>query len=1069
MPFITDEDIGVKPRSSAKAQFISDEDLKVVAPSPVLGQAALPDVGARLGATAPTPPEQTYFSDIIPQYKQEVSEAQQRFTKPESNVIDKILGTFQYVASPVSALTRPLLGEPTQRGLQAAGVPEPIAKYGGVGAEFLIPTGPFAVGKTAQLTKAKAISAGLKSAYGVNLPDPASLSKLQIQNQNFTAWEKFIGPKFDTVSDRIGGFLQRFGLADNLSKQQQTIKQFRIKKRQLKGEISDRFVVLKNRIEELPLEEQSLFEESLGLDVPTGNQNVDSLISDIRNSINEVSKGIPVVKEIIKKVASKAAPDEIPLYHGTTTDVKGDLIKSIRGDFGPGLYFTDNPRDVHLLGSETLGAGDDAPTIYPAYFKGKAIDSNSVEFKVIGKKYGLNVPPITDKNIFSYTHFVKAVKEKFKPISSDDLVSSQQIANHILSNEKIDAIKGHYGSVFTSQFAILNPKAIRYLDEPIFDTKKENVLLNLEEEAPGLLGVRGITKTIDADELDLYKEYGFKRAPGNKPNAKQIRINRKFTKDELGQLSELDTGANYIANIGKSLANDVSAFQFYDDISKHFINNAPTSKAPGYRKVSEKKIRGTDLFRKGTLAGKYVPESLADDLEYTDDIRGSYANVPFIKQYIKANQQWKVLKTAWNPKVHFGNFISSAINFDLIDARKRTLITAAKEISNKKSLYRLAEQHGVFKGGYVRTESDGLSKDALEMFINTIQHEKDLDNNNIINTGVKIADKFKTLAINSNSKLLSVYNLEDDIFKFAIFIDRINKGYKPVDAATDSRVLGIDYDIQAPVINILRDTAHPFISYPYRIIPRLTEAAVKHPVKFGKWAVLGYALQQALTDDEQGSIELLPERQKQTALGIPGAPSTLIKVGKDKVVNVQRLIPGGNIFDVPDFGVPLLPQPLQPSGGLAGSLSRSFVQGRDQFGEKLLESPTSQLSKLGTRAESFLESNVPNIPGVPYAPSTKQLTQAASGQYSPYQDPKTITQAALGTIGIDIINLDKRRLTKVQEKTLKNDLTVIGQMEYKLRANLKKGLISQDNYVIEQLKLANERILLKAKFRDKTK
>lgn len=896
MPFITDEDLGAKPKPklSSKIQFVSDEDLaEPVAPSPVSGQVALP--------------EQTYFSDIIPQYRQEISEAQQRFTKPESNIVDKILGTFQYAALPISTLSRPLLGEPTQRGLQAAGVPENIAKYGGLGSELLIPTGPFAIAKTAQTTKLKAAAEGLKAAYGVNLPDPASLSKLQIQNKNLTAWEKFIGPKFDTVSDKIGGFLQRFGLADNLTKQQQTIKQFRIKKRQLKGEISDRFITLKNRIQELPLEEQRLFEKSFSLDVPTGNQNIDSLILDIRNAIDESVQGVQVQK--------KVSP-ELPI------------------------------------------PSEEAPV---------------------------------------------------------------------------------------------------------------NILLNLAEEAPGLLGARGITKIIEADELDLYKEYGFILSPGNKPGSKQIRVNRKFTGDELGQLTELDTGANYIANIGRSLANDVSAFQFYDDIFKHFINSGLVEKTPGYRKVSSRKIRGTDLFQKGTLAGQYIPEDLADDLEYIDDIRSSYANVPGIKQYIKANQAWKILKTAWNPKVHFGNFFSSAINFDLVDARKRTLITAMKELKNKKSMYRLAEQQGVFKSGFIRTELEGLSKDALEIFIATIQSEKDLNNNNIINTGIKIANKFKDLAINTNSKLLDLYNIEDDIFKFAIFIDRIEKGYKPIDAATDARVLGIDYDVQAPVINILRDTTHPFISYPYRIIPRLTEAAVKHPIKFGKWAVLGYGLQQALTDYEQGAIELLPERQNQTVFGIPGAPSTLVKVGKNKVVNVQRGIPGGNVFDVPDTGIPLLPQSLQPSGGLAGSVARSFVQGQDQFGEKLLESPTSQLSRLGTRAESFLESNVPNIPGVPYAPSTRQLKQAISGQYSPYQDPKTIAEAALGTIGIDIINLDKSRLIKTQEKILKNNLDMIGKMENKLKVDFEKDLISQDNYAIEQLKLTNEKILLNAMFRDKIK
>jgi hypothetical protein len=56
-------------------------------------------------------------------------------------------------------------------------------------------------------------------------------------------------------------------------------------------------------------------------------------------------------------------------------------------------------------------------------------------------------------------------------------------------------------------------------------------------------------------------------------------------------------------------------------------------------------------------------------------------------------------------------------------------------------------------------------------------------------------------------------------------MDRLDKGLGPEQAALDARRWFIDYDINAPLVQALKKTVLPFVSYTYRIAPLLAEAA----------------------------------------------------------------------------------------------------------------------------------------------------------------------------------------------------------------------------------------------------
>lgn len=105
-------------------------------------------------------------------------------------------------------------------------------------------------------------------------------------------------------------------------------------------------------------------------------------------------------------------------------------------------------------------------------------------------------------------------------------------------------------------------------------------------------------------------------------------------------------------------------------------------------------------------------------------------------------------------------------------------------------------------------------------------------------------------------KLEDAYQFEDQVFRMAVFMDRLNKGMDSKLAAREAKKWFIDYDINAPMINKLRQTATPFLSYTYRVIPLLAEAAILRPHKFAKWAALGYGLNEVGKQLGGGNEEL---------------------------------------------------------------------------------------------------------------------------------------------------------------------------------------------------------------------
>lgn len=110
------------------------------------------------------------------------------------------------------------------------------------------------------------------------------------------------------------------------------------------------------------------------------------------------------------------------------------------------------------------------------------------------------------------------------------------------------------------------------------------------------------------------------------------------------------------------------------------------------------------LLKYGALGGRYVPADL-----YYDMVNRRAALEQMATSLNRVNSMWKAGKTVWSPATHARNVLSSALVFapmagmSLWNPRNLPHYAAALQdlaAAKKSRLYQLAEQDGVFKGGF---------------------------------------------------------------------------------------------------------------------------------------------------------------------------------------------------------------------------------------------------------------------------------------------------------------------------------------------------------------------------------
>ena len=340
--------------------------------------------------------------------------------------------------------------------------------------------------------------------------------------------------------------------------------------------------------------------------------------------------------------------------------------------------------------------------------------------------------------------------------------------------------------------------------------------------------------------------------------------------------------------------------------------------------------------------------------------------------------------------------------------------------------------------------------------------------NNAVNASKNIYDDVlnKNILMGKGS-LTDWYQFEDMVFRLSVFQDRMAKGWSISDAALDARKSFIDYNIDAPAINWMRNTVTPFIAYTYRIIPILAETAIVRPWKYAKYAALGYGLNK-MGDlvgggDEEAERSVMPERKQGHFLGMPFFPYRNIKIPVPKTgddqqsyyVDLTRWVPGGDVLAL-EGTIPGLPAPLQPSGGLAGEVLFPLV-GYDLFRQEKIKGQTGIASEdFKVRWDTFTDKLIPNIPFLPGSYSSKRLETARKGLDSPYRASQSEFAALANTLGFKIQYADLKKLKAGKVLELKRKIQGFKEQINIIRNEYRRGLVNKDSAKEKIKVLANK-------------
>ena len=607
---------------------------------------------------------------------------------------------------------------------------------------------------------------------------------------------------------------------------------------------------------------------------------------------------------------------------------------------------------------------------------------------------------------------------------------------------------------------------------------------------------RGIQETNVSQQKweDVYKvenktldpKARWKIIEGNEGGSGKLTIRRDFTKAERVEMGEIEDAAYALAETGRLMAHDISMAKFFRELSTDpkFSKSAKEWKEIGepqnWVKVSSSKIYKTNQKAFGELAGRYVPKEIMQDLQRTVTIEPDNVMLQEIATKLDgAMRVWKKSKTAWNPAVHMNNVMSNMILLDFADAPHTSLPRALKELRNKDGdLYKTASKYGVFDVDIVSRELREMGGEIEKNLLKFTDGKNPTESLNYADGMYKGAVK-KGWA-NTVGKMEDVYQVEDQVFRMAVFMDRLSKGKGIREAAMDSKRWFIDYDINAPAINLAKKTVTPFISYTYRVVPLLAETVTMKPWKVAKWAAFGYAMNyignQAIGSEESERASMR-DSQSNKLWGVPFMPPTMMKLpfksetNESQYLDVTRWVPGGDVFESKEIGrgLPGVPAAIQP-GGLYVDLAKILLAQQDPFTGKDIEGYGEDEN---TKAifKAIIKSFTPNNPLVPSSYSQDKIIQALrkKGYFgledesigdSPYSAPPSVIEALTSAIGIKLRPQDTDRNLSLRAIEYNKLLESMKQTLKKAGRDLSYGRISEEEY--DEIRTRQEEKIIEA-------
>lgn len=473
---------------------------------------------------------------------------------------------------------------------------------------------------------------------------------------------------------------------------------------------------------------------------------------------------------------------------------------------------------------------------------------------------------------------------------------------------------------------------------------------------------RGMTEVIEAGELAQYQAMGWAiDDKAFKPGVSQrLQVHRDFTRAEREKMGEIrDAMFRFTMGYMRS-QKDLALGRLYAHLNDTL---ASPHELEGFVRVPDTRIDGTDVNSYGKLAGQWVPKEVLDHLSKFGE--SEYEAV--LVAYRKALGMWKEGKTALNPVSHMNNVASNLTmahfaGVSYWDAHKYA--ATITDFVRGGPMLAEAREAGLFGGTVSQEELMSILPKEMQVLAQMTRGR----------TEKAVEHVWNMLSLFLRKPLGAAYEAEDLFFRHLIYREARGKGLHPNDAVDYAQRFIFTYDDLPKGARIVRDTALPFFSYTYKVVPVLAHTLLNHPWRYAAPAMALYAINAAMyalaaggdDDDWEKRIRdivdnVVPGRgnakaaalEAQERKNLPpwmkghgftlGTPRT-IRLGMDDLtqmpvfMDVSRMFPGGDLLDANSNtgGVPIL-QPLTPSNPLLNTLYAMQLNRDPYFGKDVVD------------------------------------------------------------------------------------------------------------------------------------
>lgn len=589
---------------------------------------------------------------------------------------------------------------------------------------------------------------------------------------------------------------------------------------------------------------------------------------------------------------------------------------------------------------------------------------------------------------------------------------------------------------------------------------------------------------------------------------------RDFTKQEREKMGEIDEARFAIAKTLHGMIHDVEVGRYTEWIGKKYglthatqvpgglvdahelqEKNKPGVSLRVYKKgewvqVPDTKIQGTDAYKYGKLAGKFIPGPIWNDLRQING--GSLKPVGDV--YAAVLKAWKMSKTALSPAVHMNNVMANMVMADWHDvsaghvAKSLRILMASSDregtgiigtanniaarggIADKEAAKEILGRYQDSGGSIGTFASAELQRDQVQPLLDALEAEMAKDPNSAAaQVGVMNAlqllrhgemsaafnaakgSKPVKSVVNEGKNLIDLYQSEDEVFRLAAWLKAKEDGATDMQAGHVSRKSFLDYSINAPWVAAMRSTGWPFIAFSYRAIPMLAETVAKRPWKVMKLGMmvgllnaLGYAMSGGDEDDER---KYLPEEKAGKVFGLVPKLVRMLwdSDGNPVFLDIRRFIPVGDIFDVGsnNAAIPILPS-MMP-GGPAMSLVELLINKSSFTGKSITLETDTNMEKWTKSADYLYKAMMPNIAILPGTYGFENLMNASKGKTDTFGRDLSTGQALLNTVGIKVGTYPKDVLELNAGMKLTAELSEIDKVISGLaREESKKGMTYEE-------------------------